>query len=263
MAFREMIVRNILFYAGIIPATLLFTLLGLLSFSLPFRFRYWIITRWSHFFIFWAKLTCGLKYKVIGLENLPKQTANANENKNVNVNAIVMSNHQSVWETIFMQVLLPPQTWVLKKELLKIPVFGWGLALLDPIAINRKHFSSIKELIRQGKQKLNAGRWVVLFPEGTRVKPGEQKRFTRSGFALAEATGYPILPMAHNAGLFWPKGFFIKKSGEITIMMGELVDTKSASIEEISKSVEKWVREKTQSLIQPTPNAKEISREDL
>jgi len=191
--------------------------------------RYWIITRWSHFFIFWAKLTCGLHYEVTGLENLPKQ------------NAIVFSNHQSMWETIFMQVLLPPQTWVLKKELLNIPVFGWGLALLDPIAINRKRFASVKELIHQGKQKLQKGRWVILFPEGTRVKPGEQKRYTRSGFALAEASGYPIVPIAHNAGLFWPKGFFIQKPGVIKVIIGPSINPKGKSIEDIALLTESWI----------------------
>jgi len=232
-----MLFRNGLFYLGLIPATLLFTILGILFFFMPFSSRYWIITRWSHFFIFWAKVTCGLRYHVEGQENLPKQ------------NAIVFSNHQSGWETIFMQVLLPPQTWILKKELLYIPVFGWGLALLEPIAINRKHFSSIKELIKQGTEKLKQGRWVIIFPEGTRVAPGETKRFSRSGAALAESTGYPIVPIAHNAGLFWPKGFFIKKSGTIWVKIGPVVDPHGKSVMTITEITETWIKHNIKLLV--------------
>lgn len=225
-----MIIRNFFFYLGIIPATLLFSTLGNLLFFLPFKARYYLITRWSHFFIFWAKAVAGLEYSVEGLENLPSQ------------NAIVLSNHQSMWETIFMQVLLPEQSWVLKKELLYIPVFGWGLALIEPIAINRKQFNSVKALIHQGKKRLQQGRWVVIFPEGTRVAPHAVRRFSRSGAALAKATAFPIVPIAHNAGDFWPKGYLIKKTGTIKVVIGSLIDTKNKTADEINALAEKWIR---------------------
>lgn len=225
-----MILRNILFYTGIAPVTIFLTLLGSLLFFMPYKVRYRIITAWSYFFIFWARVTCGLRYKVTGRKNLPKQ------------NAIIFSNHQSMWETIFMQVLLPYQAWVLKKELLSIPVFGWGLALIEPIAINRKSMNSVKELIRQGKKCLQKGRWVVIFPEGTRVAPGKDHRFSRSGAALAEATHYPIVPIAHNAGLFWPRGFLIKKSGTIQVKIGPIIHSKGKSAAEINKEAELWIK---------------------
>jgi len=231
-----MLIRNLFFYLGLTPATLFFTLLGSLFLFFPFKVRYYLVTRWSHFFIFWAKFTCGLKYSVEGLENLPKTTA------------IILSNHQSMWETIFMQVLLPEQTWVLKKELFYIPIFGWGLALLEPIAINRKDFNSVKELIRQGKERLERNRWVIIFPEGTRVAPNIKHRYSRSGAALAEATGFPIVPIAHNAGLFWPRGFFIKKPGTIKMIIGPVIDPQGKTTTEINHLVETWIRNKVANL---------------
>lgn len=226
-----MLFRNFLFYLGLIPATILFAILGTLFFFLPFKQRYYLITRWSHFFIFWAKITCGLRYRVTGKKNIPKQ------------NAIIFANHQSMWETIFMQVLFPAQCWVLKKELLKIPVFGWGLALLDPIAIDRKQFNSVKALIQQGKERLQKGRWVVIFPEGTRVAPQVTRAYSRSGAALAEATGYSILPIAHNAGCYWPRGFFIKKSGTIQVVIGSAIETKNKTASALNAEAERWIRE--------------------
>lgn len=224
------ILKNILFYLAIIPVTAFLTLSGWLLFFTPFSVRYWIITRWSHFFIFWAKTICGISYTVEGLENIPVK------------NAIVFSNHQSMWETIFYQVLLPEQTWILKKELIFIPVFGWGLALIEPIAIDRTKSNSIKELIRIGSKRLKDGRFVIIFPEATRVRPGEEKRFTRSGAALAHASHYPILPIVHNAGKLWPRGFLIKKSGTIRVKIGPLIETQGKTTDEINEEAERWIR---------------------
>lgn len=223
-------IRNILFYAGIVPVTVILTFSGWLLFFMPFSVRYWIISRWSHFFIFWVGLTCGLKYKVTGKAHIPKE------------NAIVFCNHESMWETIFFQVLLPPQSWILKKELLRIPVFGWGLALIEPIAIDRRQSHSIKTLLKQGKKRLDQGRWVIIFPEGTRVPHGETKAFTRSGASLAHSSQYPVLPVVHNAGLFWPKGFFIRKSGTIQVIIGPLIETRDKSAAEINELAENWMR---------------------
>jgi 1-acyl-sn-glycerol-3-phosphate acyltransferase len=227
-----MIFRNFLFYLGLVPVTVFFALLSPITFFLPFHLRYFIITRWSCFFIAWAKWTCDLNYNVQNQENIPKQTC------------IVFSNHQSMWETIFMQVLFPNQAWVLKKELLQMPFFGWGLSLLKPIAIDRKNINSVKQLIEQGKQCLQENRWVIIFPEGTRVFPGVEHRYSRSGAALAEATRYPVLCVAHNAGLFWPKGFWIKKSGTVQVVIGFLIDSKDKTTAEIQKLTEQWMRER-------------------
>jgi len=228
--------KNFLFYLGVIPVTFFLTLFGWCLFFTPFSVRYWIITRWSHFFIFWAKTICGISYTVEGLENIPEG------------NAIVFSNHQSMWETIFFQVILPPQSWILKKELIQIPVFGWGLALIEPIAIDRRKSNSIKELIRLGKKCLKSGRFVIIFPEGTRVNPGENKRFTRSGAALAHASEYPVLPIAHDAGRLWPRGFLIRKAGTIHVKIGPLIETKGKGTDEINHEAEKWINEALASL---------------
>lgn len=218
-------------------ATILIASIGLLLFLMPFKVRYWWITRWSHFVIWWAKLICGIEYKIIGLENLPTK------------NAIVLSKHQSAWETVFFQTLLPPQTWVLKQELLWIPFFGWALALLEPIAINRKRKSAIKQLQEIGTKRLQQGRWVIIFPEGTRVAPGKKHSYSRSGAALSAASGYSIVPIAHNAGEYWPKNSFIKQPGTIYVFIGPSLSPQNYSVDELHRHSEEWI-ENTMSEIQ-------------
>ena len=199
---------------------------------IPFSWRYRFITAWSHLSIIYAKYICGLRYHIRGLEHLPK------------TNAILVSNHQSTWETIFLQKLLPVQSWVLKRELLQIPFFGWGLALLQPVAINRSSGrAAITQLMEQGLARLKLGRWLVLFPEGTRVSPQAYKKFSKSAAALAEASGYPILPMAHNAGEFWPRGWWLKKPGVIEIVLGPLIKPQGHSLESLHAATETWIRE--------------------
>lgn len=227
-----MMIRNFLFYLGVIPATIIFTLLTTLIFFTPFKVRYFMATRWSHFLIFWAKVTCGLSYRVEGVENLPKHGG-----------AIIVANHQSTWETIFMQVLLPYQSWVLKRELLFIPFFGWGLYLIEPIAIRRKQFNSLPELIEQGSKRLKQGRFVVIFPEGTRVAANTLGKFSRSAAALAEATGALVVPVAHNAGQFWPRGIFIQQPGTVEVRIGPVIDPKGKSTTEVTQLARKWVDE--------------------
>lgn len=203
--------RLALFYAGIIPATIIIATCGWCLAPLPSLWCYRIITSWSHFFIWWVKITCGLRYSVKGRKNLPKAPF------------IVLCNHQSMWETIFMQVLLPPQSWVLKRELLWIPFFGWGLALIKPIAVYRDRLTDVKFILAQGKKRVSQGRCVVFYPEGTRLPVGKTKRFSRTGAALANATSLPIIPIAHNAGNFWPKGPWIKRKGTISVHIGEAI----------------------------------------
>jgi 1-acyl-sn-glycerol-3-phosphate acyltransferase len=221
--------RSIIFNLGLIIATLCIATTALLLVFFPLKVRYWYITRWSAFIIYWAKLVCQINYQVSGLENLPKK------------NAIVLCKHQSAWETLFLQILLPCQTWVLKKELLWIPFFGWALALLSPIAINRAQSSSIRQLIQQGSSALNTGRWVVIFPEGTRVNPGETKKYSRSGAGLAMASGFPIIPIAHNAGHCWRKNSFLKTPGTIQVVIGSAIYPKSQTLAEMTQQAQQWI----------------------
>lgn len=222
--------RILSFYAILIPLTVIFCFISLLTVFLKDKQRYWLITRWSHCFIFWLKTTCGIKYTVNGKENLPKDPC------------VVLANHQSAWETIFMQVLLPPQSWILKKELLKIPFFGWGLAMLKPIAIDRNDKFSVKKIISTGKSLLTNGRWILIFPEGTRVAPGKNKKFSRTAAALAVAAQVPILPVAHNAGTLWPKGFFPKKPGNITVNIGNSIGTFGKDPNTLTIQAEQWIK---------------------
>lgn len=226
-----MILRNIIFYLGNITVMILAALCTVSLFFMPFSIRYRVATSWSRFVIFWAKWAGGLSYTVHGKENIPQN------------GAIIISNHQSTWETLFMQVLLPVQSWVLKRELLFIPFFGWGLYLIEPIAIRRNQLNSITQLIEQGTKRLKQGRFVVIFPEGTRVAPGHLGRFSRSAAALSEASQFPVVPLAHNAGEFWPRGLWIKKTGNITVNIGPVIDPKGKTVTEINEAARNWIKE--------------------
>lgn len=222
--------RLFLFYVGIIPATIIIATLGWICAPLPAIWCYRIITSWSHFFIWWSKLVCGLKYQVIGKDNLPQAPF------------VVLCNHQSMWETIFMQVLLPPQSWVLKRELLWIPFFGWGLALIKPIAVSRSKLADIKIILKKGLQRIQEGRCVVFYPEGTRMSPGAERRYSRTGAALAIAAKIPLVPIAHNAGNFWPKGPWIKHHGLITVSIGAaIMPQETATTTELTSQAQDWI----------------------
>lgn len=225
----EYFMRSLVFFFGQCAATLIIASIGLLIFFAPYRIRYWWITRWSYFNIAWAKLVCGISYQVEGIENL---TCN---------NAIIISNHQSAWETIYFQTILPNQTWVLKKELLYIPFFGWALALLEPIAINRHTRSAARQLTTQGIHRLKQGRWVIIFPEGTRLAPDVYARYSRSGFALSLNSEYPIVPVAHNAGRLWPKNSFIKYPGQIKMVFGAPIYPNEHSLASLQQTTENWI----------------------
>lgn len=233
-----LILRSLLFLIGQIFITIFIASIGILLFAFPFKVRYRFITLWSHFVIWWAKITCGIRYRIQGKENLPKE------------NAILLCKHQSAWETVFLQVLLPPQTWVLKKQLLSIPFFGWALKQLEPIAIDRQKPNSAKQLLQQGKVRLQQGRWVIIFPEGSRIAVGQVGKYSRSGAMLAKETGYLVVPMAHNAGVFWPRNSFIKKPGTIDVVIGAPIDPTLYTVEEIQEKVKSWIESTMQTLPQ-------------
>jgi 1-acyl-sn-glycerol-3-phosphate acyltransferase len=221
--------RLFVFYLGLTPVTILIATFGWLCAPLPASWCYRVITSWSHFFIWWAKIICGLKYKVTGKKNIPKTPF------------VVLCNHQSMWETIFMQVLLPPQSTVLKRELLFIPFFGWGLALIRPIAVSRNKLSDIKVILAQGMRRLGIGRCVIFYPEGTRLAPGVQHRYSRTGAALAIAAKVPVLPIAHNAGNFWPRGPWIKQPGLIEVHIGHKIEIFLQDPLTVTKLAKDWI----------------------
>lgn len=210
--------------------TLVFGILCLFTVFVPYTWRYKFIVRWSVVNLYWLKLTCGLTYTVKGKENIPQEAC------------IIMSNHQSTWETMAIGAIFPPLIWVVKKELLYIPVFGWGLALTHPIALNRSAGrKAVDQLVEKGIQKLEEGRWILIFPEGTRTPPGTKRKFKIGAALLAEKSGAPILPVAHNSGNFWARKQLTKKSGVVEVVIGPLIQTKNKAAAEINQEVFDWI----------------------
>ena len=224
------LLRSFVFQIGMWIFTIPFTMLAILTFPLSAITRYKFISLWAKAILFWLKLSCNISFKVNGLENIPKEAF------------MILSKHQSAWETLAFQKIFPPQVWVLKKELLWIPFFGWGLAMTSPIAINRKAGKrALEQMLKQGIDRINRGFCIVVFPEGTRIKPKEVGRYHIGGAWLATKAKINIIPVAHNAGYFWPKNSFIKKPGEITISIGSAIDTKGISPEKANKLAKDWI----------------------
>lgn len=229
--------RSLLFYIGMISALLVWAPLILISPIFPYPIRYKLLIKWGYFTIWWLEKTCRLNYKVHGIENLPKTTS------------IVLSKHQSACETIMFLKVFPPQTWLLKRELIWIPIYGLALKNLEAIIIRRQNIrKSMQQLIDKGRKNLQAGRWIIIFPEGTRVPPGQKKRYGIGGALLAEKTSYPVVPVAHNAGRFWPKQSFIKQPGTIDIVIGPTIETKGKTYREINALAEKWIEKTMENL---------------
>lgn len=195
---------------------------------------------WARVVLSLLRILCGLGYRVRGMENLPNEPA------------IVFCKHQSAWETIAIRALFPlPQTWVLKQELLRVPVFGWALAAFDPVAIDRTAGRrAVKQLIEQGKRWLDQGRWVIIFPEGTRVPPGERRPYGIGGAVLAARSGRTVVPVAHNAGVYWGRRSFLKYPGVIDLVIGSPIPVEGRTAEEIKRDAEHWIESSVAGLAQ-------------
>jgi 1-acyl-sn-glycerol-3-phosphate acyltransferase len=207
-----MALRSVLFYLGYAALTVIWgTLSVLVGWVLPHRARFqFIIGIWTRLCLWWLKVTCGIRYRITGLENIPDQPC------------VVLARHESTWETLFLQTLLAPQATIIKRELLWIPFFGWAFALNKPIAIDRSSpRAALRRLIKVGQDRLNERIWVVLFPEGTRMPSGEVGRFQAGGASLAAAADAPIMVIAHNAGSHWPAHQLIKTPGTIEVRIAE------------------------------------------
>jgi 1-acyl-sn-glycerol-3-phosphate acyltransferase len=218
--------RSVLFYAGYAAATVVWGTIGtLFGWLIPYRARFqFIIGLWTRFCLWWLGVTCGIRHRVHGLENIPDKPC------------IVLCRHESTWETLFLQTLFAPQATLIKKELLQIPFFGWAFRSLRPIAIDRRDpRAALKHLIKEGRQRLERDIWVVLFPEGTRLPPGQLGRFQPGGAALAAATGAPILLVGHNAGRYWPAHALIKRPGEIQVLISEPLETEGKTTKELQQ----------------------------
>ncbi len=222
--------RSLLYYLGLAPVTVFFGLLGILILPLPRRVRYYVITRWSVFALGWLRLTCELGWRVRGREHIPAEAG------------VIFCKHQSAWETITLQMIFPPQSQVLKKELFWVPFFGWGLWCLNPIPIDRKAGpKALRTVLAEGAKRIADGWWVLIFPEGTRIPVGRRGRYSSSGAALALKTGAPLVPVAHNAGVFWPRTALRKYPGTIDVVVGPPIPTAGRSAAQITADAEEWI----------------------
>jgi 1-acyl-sn-glycerol-3-phosphate acyltransferase len=222
--------RSLLFTTYMMLSACLFGGVMALGFWLPYGAQFAIARCWARILFWVLERLCGLKYVVEGRERIPAG------------NHIVMSNHTSAWETIAQFLIFPPQVWVLKRELLWIPFVGWGLKLLRPIAINRgEGHRAVNQVIEQGKARLADGLWVIIFPEGTRVVAGETRKFGVSGALLAIASGKCLVPLAHNAGIFWPRRGFVKRPGTIRVVIGEPIVSVGKDPRELNEDVRRSI----------------------
>ncbi|MDD2915808.1 MAG: lysophospholipid acyltransferase family protein [Gallionella sp.] len=232
-----LLIRSLIFLLLQIIITPFFAMLALLSFPFSPLTRYRIISQWAKLMLPLLRVVCGIRHEVRGIENIPKEPC------------IVLCKHQSAWETLALQKIFPPQVWVLKRELLWLPFFGWALALTSPIAIKRSDGKgAIRQLLKQGKERLEQGFFVVIFPEGTRIPFGQRGKYKIGGAMLAASSGVPVVPVAHNAGRLWGRNAFSKHPGLITMSIGTPIETKGLKAEEINARVEAWIENEIQQL---------------
>lgn len=225
-----LLLRSTLFLLGQIITAPIFTFIALLSMPLHPVTRNTLISGWARSMIWWLRVTCNIRHEIKGLENIPTTPS------------IILAKHQSAWETLAFQAIFPTQVYVLKRELLWIPIFGWGLAMSSPIAIDRSAGrEALKKLVAKGKARLEKGLWVVIFPEGTRKAPGERGKYHIGGAWLASHTQTQVVPVAHNAGEFWAKNSFIKKPGVIQIHIGKPIQTVNVKTDALNSQVEHWI----------------------
>ena len=199
----------------------------------PFSIRSAIAKYWGKSMLWVGRAVCGLDYVIEGTENIP------------DVPSVIMIKHTTVFEAYTQLAVFPPQTWVVKRELLSIPLFGWGLAAMRPIAINRSAgHTAVTQVIEQGRDRLGKGIWITIFPEGTRMPAGQTRKFGVSGAALAKDVRCPIVPVAHNAGDLWPRRGLKKKPGMIRFCIGPPIDPGERTPKEINLIVQDWIETK-------------------
>lgn len=195
------------------------------------RDRYDFVARWNSRYTLGALgFLVGIRHRVIGRENLPAEPA------------VIMSKHQSTWETLAFADFMPPSAYVAKRELLRIPFFGWGMSAMPVIVIDRAAGKdALRQVVEQGRTMMDQGYSVVVFPEGTRTAIGTQRRYKIGGASLAVATGRPVIPVAHNAGEFWRRNAFIMNPGEILVSIGPAIETAGRTAEDVNAEAEAWI----------------------
>ena len=222
--------RSTLFLVGALLVTTIFGFLVPMGRLFGRRGAFSVAQAYTRILLQWVEWTCGIRHDVSGWENVPKSPT------------IIMSKHQSAWETIFIEARFPPQSWIVKKELLWLPFVGWSLVAIKCIAIDRSSGHAARDqIVEQGAQRLKEGLWVTVFPEGTRVAPGKRGRYGIGGAYLGARTGTPILPIAHNAGEFWGRYAFRKHAGIVKVVIGPVIQTAGRDAADVSAEVEDWI----------------------
>lgn len=222
--------RSAIFLVVAVAFTTVFGILVPLAGFFNHRAAHWLAREWARWTLRWVEIACGLGYRIEGREHVPEGPV------------VIMAKHQSAWETVFLEATFPYQCWIIKRELLWLPFVGWGLKVLQAIAINRSSGMAAREqIVQQGQRRLAEGFWVTIFPEGTRVPVGERGRYGLGGATLATRTGTPILPIAHNAGELWPRYSFLKHPGKVEVVIGPLIPTQGRDALAVTREVEAWI----------------------
>lgn len=233
--------RSLLFLLFQMVVTPFYAAVMLATFWLPRVPRYNMAKSWCRTNVFGARWICGIRWRVEGLENVPATPH------------IVMCKHSSTWETLALNLYFPPLAFVAKKELLSIPFFGWGFALASPITIDRKAGrDAMDEMAAQGRERFGQGFWIVVYPEGTRIRAGTRARYKTGGARLATLLDTPLLPVAHNAGYLWPKGLFGKRAGVITMSIGAPIAPAGRDVATLTSEVESWIEDEVTRLGVPS-----------
>ena len=234
------LLRSLVFTTLLFATTLLFGVVVLVAALLPLTIeqRYAIARAWGRFLMWLCKVICGLGYVVEGRENLPDRPF------------ISLWKHSSTWDTLAQMVIVPPAAWLLKRELTWIPVVGWAVKTYKPIAIDRKAaHSAVNQVIAQGRERLASGMGVIVYPEGTRVAPGQTRKYGVSGALLATQTGAPVVPIAHNSGYFWRRHSMLKKAGTIRVVIGPPIDTRGRTPREVNEIAQQWIEAKVAEIV--------------
>jgi len=229
-------VRSLLFLLFQMVVTPVYAFIMVSLFWIPRVPMYRIAASWCRTNLMGARAICGIRWQVAGLENVPSDTL-AHPH-------IVMCKHSSTWETLSLNLYFPPLAFVAKKELLSVPFFGWGFRLASPITIDRKAGTdAMEQMVSQGRERFAQGFWIVVYPEGTRIRAGTRAKFKTGGARLAVAMNVPVIPVAHNAGYIWPKGVFHKRPGLITMTIGAPISPAGKDPATLNQEVEAWIED--------------------
>ncbi len=226
-----LLLRSLTFYLLLVSGAIFFGLVGILLIPLPYQFRSQFFLTFNRFVLWSLKIVCGVKYEVHGQENIPS-----------NQPAVILAKHQSTWETMFLQLYFHPASTIMKRELLRIPFFGWGLALLRPIPIDRSNpRQALKQVKSLGLKRLSSGNSILVFPEGTRTPVGEVGNYARSGADIAVTGKTYIVPVAHNAGSYWPMDTIIKRPGVIQVSIGAPIHSEGRNSKQLTLEAKNWI----------------------